>query len=785
MRSQRVLTTPQVAGYCRVSTREQVEEGWSIETQEKTIKEECDRRFGESSYVLTFFKDEGESGTKGLYTPGAKKGTYRPAFSEMVKRIRESEFDYLIVSQLNRIARASKIWHDFVDEFIAKGELEFISIKESFDTSSAAGRLHASILIGVAEYQASEGAERVKLALGQRAKDGFPLGYRPYGWTNTPADLENRTRPGSRVVPEEAKWVQWMVDKYLSGWSFPRIADELNKLGVPAPKGKTWHLGVVKGIIFNPFHYGIIEHNDELIKGFHYSDRLFDPEVLDRLREVKASRKKFLGVTCTCSEAPLAGLIRCGCCGNRLYVVHPRSKYRGYRCLGNLAGRPKCERRPHVRGEFVEPRVFAEIEKITTSPEVQEAAFAEARRLLEVSFGHDAGETEALQHQIDELDRKQKKLVDLYMLEEMPKDVVAGQSKKLGAERSCLEARLAELKRAEPSIADFDAKLIQVKSVLSDFPRLWDGMNNDEKKATLDTLIESLTADQRDGLVHISLKLAMLPSVSFDIPVVSSWTKNGDRRRPTISLRALGMLENLTSGLSIEDIEVKLGISRASVRKSCRILLDMLGVENVEEAVEAGRPLLEQWGPYVRSGVRFGGSLAASSPRPLTEVEIGILKLVAAGHYDKDITAETGISATTLAGIRGRIRDKLRVRSGEAAVARAVKAGIIRPDEPSPALLLRVYQDIVDGKHAILVKRKLIKIPSPMQMDLLIDITEGIEAQTTSENRKISLTAVCMARKRMWAVVGGTDLRSALEHVTELQMLPKSLEESEHEKAKH
>lgn len=783
MGSQLVYHKHRVAGYCRVSTREQLE-GWSIETQVATIKRECEKRFNPGDYELVLFIEEGESGTKGQWEPGARKGTYRSKFSDMVRLMAASEFDFLIVSQLNRIARASKVWHDLLDKYIIKGKVEFISIKEDFDTTTAAGRLHASLLVSVAEYQASEGAERVKIAMKERTKNGLPLGYRPYGWKHTPGDPDIHKRPGSAVVPEEAEWIKWMVEKYLLGWSFRHIANELMALHVKAPMGgDLWHLQVVRNIIFNHFHFGFVEDGGELIQGVHFGDRLFDPCILEQLEQVKSSRRKFPPNTARCSQALLAGLIHCACCGERLYVVHPRGEYRGYRCRVERAGGSYCEHKPYVRGEFVERRVIEEIGKIALNPEVQKLAFEESVKLLNKSAHGNRSQVDDIQSHIDETEHKLSKLTDLYLLEQIPDEVLATKSNELNLDMARYKSKMVEIQHESLRIKDIEAEIAEVGKILSNFPKLWDGMNFEERRAMLDILIEKLEADQFDGRIRITLKLSLIPEICFDIPVVNAWMRRGgENRQAKTSLRALGLLYDLNMGLSIDDIQIKWGTSRSTILAIRQKLLKMLEVSTIEEAIEKGQPLLDEWGEYARSSGRYGAAPGASSSKPLTGVETQVIKLIAAGYDDKDVTEATGFPASTVGGIRARIREKLKAKSGNESVARAVKVGIIGPNEPSPVLLLKIYQEIVDGKHATLMKRGLVKMPSSLQIAMLNDIAGGVEAYKTAECRKISLTAVGTAKKRMWGVVGGADLKSALKRVSELGMLSKSSEENEDDK---
>lgn len=773
MRSDKALCRPRIACYCRVSTREQLD-GWSLDGQVDVCTEWCDRRFGAGGYDVEVFRDEGESGRKGIAEPGSRKGSFRPALTELVRRIAVGEFDVLIVSQLNRITRASRTWHTLLDKYIVAQRIEFISTKEALDTATAAGRLQASLLVDVAQYQAEEGAERVKMALRQRTEAGFPLGARPYGWTQTPADPEGRRRPSSMPVPEEAKWVRWMIEHYLDGWSYRRICDELMRLEVPAPGGgRLWHTGPTSKIILNPLHYGLIRQPDgEPTTGNHFSLRFFDPDVYDKLVKETASRKKFPTVTAACSDALLAGLVKRAACGERLFVVHPRGKYRGYRCLSWRPGAPHCESKPYVRGEFLEPRVIAEIEKVAMEPELQALALEEARRIMAESGSLHEEEIRELQDELQDIKRKQDRWQDLYLDDQMPREELKTKTLELAEKKARCEARIAEIKLERMEARNADDRLAEVRRILADFPAMWQAMNSDEKRHLLDLIIENLAVGQTDGVVRVRLKLALMPEVQFELPVVSAWRKRGgDGRRPKITLRQLALLDGLAAGKTFEDIQVKWRVGRRILLAMRNGALRAMSAETVEEAIEKARPMLAEWKQYLRSSGRYGASPDGPCvPRKLTASELELLRLMAAGWYERDIADHLKQPMTTVAGTRARIRDKMLSTSSEEAIARAVKAGIIGPDEPSPALLLRVYRDIADGKLERLVRRGVVKAPSQLQLAVLQDYAEGVQLQETAKRRGISNTAVTLARKRMWAAVGAVDLRSALAKVHELGM---------------
>lgn len=761
-----------VACYVRVSSREQLQ-GWSIETQIDRCREYCDKKLGIGSYDMVIFRDEGESGRKGFQEPGARRNSYRPGLSDLRDRIAQGEFQVLIVSQLNRISRASRVWQELLHNYITPQNIEFISTKEDLDTSTAAGKFQASLLVDVAEYQAEEGAERVRMALHQRTKEGYPLGSRPYGWKGVPGDKDSGKRADTEKVPEEINWIEWMVEKYRLGWSLRTIAAELALLSVPAPMGgKVWHTQIINRTIFNPFHYGLVEHDGELIRGAHFDHRVFDPEVRDELIKVKNIRKKFPAHTGAMKVAPLAGLLTCANCGQRLYVVHPRGNYRGYRCDSNGIGAIDCETKPYVRGEFLEPRVIAEIEKLALDPATQQVAYEEAKRIIEESSSSSPMEILRIEKEISNIESKQRKWAELYVDGRISRETLTGYDEELAKQKVDLKDRLNGLMKSD-HVKDSEHHLDQVHHILLNFPKLWDNLSSEERRMALDSVIELLSVDQRDGKIQVVLKLKLLPPVEFELPVVASWRRHGgEGRSPEITLRQLALLKELSEGNSIEDIRIKWRVGKTNVFRLRQKALAALGAKTIEEAIEKADTMLVEWAPYLRTSGRYGGSrFGEAGPKPLTAQEMDALRYIAAGWSDVDISSKLDVPITTVAGTRARIREKLLSHSTEEALYRAAKHGILSESDPSPMLLLKVYREIADGRHSGLVSKGIVKVPSALQLEVLSDFAHGIQLQETADRRRVSPTAIVTARQRIWAVVGGKDLRSALESVFTLGII--------------
>jgi len=144
-----------IAVYIRVSTEDQAREGFSLPAQLKKLRAYC---------VSQDWKIQGEYIDDG-YTG---KNMRRPKYKEMFDNI--DRWDGILVLKMDRIHRNHKNFLNMMDQLMKQGK-EFISSMESFNTNTAMGRFVAGILQGVAELESGQNAERVTMAMVQKAQD--------------------------------------------------------------------------------------------------------------------------------------------------------------------------------------------------------------------------------------------------------------------------------------------------------------------------------------------------------------------------------------------------------------------------------------------------------------------------------------------------------------------------------------------------------------------------------------------------------------------------------------
>ena len=311
-------------GYVRVSTEEQVREGYSLDEQKREIRAYAERH---GWRLARIYADEGLSG----------RSADRPDFRRMLDDAGSGSFQRAIAWKLDRLGRSTGLVLDSLGALDAAG-VEFVSLRENLDTSSPAGRYMRTNLAAIAEMEAEMIAERSRTGIAGRKRDGRRGGGPPpYGFDYT-RDRDDPTDKGTLSEnPLEAAIVREIYRLCLDGFGISKIVRHLRDRNERTKRGAQWSQYQVGFILKSPLYVGYldIDPEGEPIKARH--DPIVSHDDWLAVRAIRQARRdasgRGRGRTTLTPHLLTRGLGRCGRCGAALvprgqrYVCRSRHHY--------------------------------------------------------------------------------------------------------------------------------------------------------------------------------------------------------------------------------------------------------------------------------------------------------------------------------------------------------------------------------------------------------------------------------------------------------------------------
>ncbi|MDR3587517.1 MAG: recombinase family protein [Desulfosporosinus sp.] len=268
-----------VVGYARVSSETQVD-NTSIEEQMTRIKAYC---IAQSLQLVKIFTDEGRTGSK--IEP-------REQYQAMIEYVTDTAngLTGIVVLKSDRIHRSLKNLLIMIEDQLDPASVAFISVSESFDTSTAQGKLFLQMLGSFAEFERRQINDRTKGGrLSTAQAGGYAGGKPPYGYSATNKSLV--------LDKKQAAVVKRIYKEYLDGASTGKIAELLNKDGVETQqRGKLWAKQTVAYVLSNSLYTGKMtydgpkEGNAITVKGEH--EAIISVRAFNKVQELKKANTR-------------------------------------------------------------------------------------------------------------------------------------------------------------------------------------------------------------------------------------------------------------------------------------------------------------------------------------------------------------------------------------------------------------------------------------------------------------------------------------------------------------
>ena len=355
---------------CAVYTRKSSEEGLeqefnSLDAQREACEAYVASQRAEGWLLLGDRYDDG----------GISGGTLeRPALKRLLADIEARRVDIVVVYKIDRLSRALMDFARLVEVF-DRNNVTFVSVTQSFNTTTSMGRLTLNILLSFAQFEREVIGERIRDKVAASRKRGMWMGgVVPIGY-----DVKER----KMVVNEtEAALVRQIFERFILLGSVTLLVRELQAERRLTKRGKPFDKGIVYKLINNRVYVGDAVHKGTAYPGEHAP--IIERGLFDKVQAILSSNSRArAAVTRTATPALLRGLIFCEK-GRALTPAYSKKRtrlYRYYVSTDAIRGRQATEARPlRLPADTAETAVLGEIRRLLRAPEVVAQAIAAVKK---------------------------------------------------------------------------------------------------------------------------------------------------------------------------------------------------------------------------------------------------------------------------------------------------------------------------------------------------------------------------------------------------------------------
>ncbi|GAC1554905.1 MAG: hypothetical protein NVS2B5_15100 [Beijerinckiaceae bacterium] len=233
----------------------------------------------------------------------------RPALQSLIDQVQAKKIDIVVVYKVDRLTRSLADFAKLVELF-EEHEVSFVSVTQSFNTTSSMGRLTLNVLLSFAQFE--------REVIGERVRDKIAASKRKGIWVGGPVPLGYRA-VGKKIeiIPEEADLLRRIFALYLQHASVGAVAKALNQEGIkPKPRqlssggtvaAERFTIGPLAHMLKNRFYVGEVAYRGEVHKGEHPA--IIDANLFDAVQAKLAEHAVARNLKRSASPHLLTGLI--------------------------------------------------------------------------------------------------------------------------------------------------------------------------------------------------------------------------------------------------------------------------------------------------------------------------------------------------------------------------------------------------------------------------------------------------------------------------------------------
>lgn len=477
-----------VAGiYIRVSTEDQVREGFSLGEQEEKLKQLCKYK---DYKIYKVYKDAGIS---------AKNMSGRPAFQQMLEDMRAGKINYIVAYKLDRVTRSVRDLEVLISE-LEEHHCYLVCDRDDVNTSTANGRFFVRMLTVLSQLEIEIVSERTKFGLTGAIKSGHIPGTCPLGY--------KRNESKKMVIDETTKDVIIRIfNLYLQGKSYQTIANILNEEKVLEPK--KWDDSTIEKIINNKIYVGDYERFKRVAKE-QGKEPVIYPNVVEPIitramfEDVQIKKEKNQRAYCRDRVYIFMQKMKCPKCGKLMSskgTGGKKKKYMYYHC---------SDCKLYLREDLIEEQVMPMIMDLIEYDMTVKKYFYPV--LADKKEKNTDKEINTLRNQKNRI--KEAYLKEIVDVEEFSKEYKAIDEKLELLEQKRIETIDLNKQSFSPQylMADRDVekeKLIRSNKFYDMLMSEWKNKNKEEKQEFISKFLESITVekDSKGNYKLVNLKL--------------------------------------------------------------------------------------------------------------------------------------------------------------------------------------------------------------------------------------------------------------------------------------
>lgn len=257
---------------CAIYTRKSTEEGLDQNFNSLDAQREACLAY------ITSQKAEGWAPAKSSYDDGGYSGgnIERPGLQKLLEDIKAGKINIIVVYKIDRLTRSLMDFAKLVELF-DQHQVTFVSVTQSFNTTTSMGRLTLNVLLSFAQFEREVTGERIRDKIAASKKKGLWMGG------NVPLGYYLKDR-NLYVNEKEAGLVRKIFKTYLEVRSVIKLKDFLKHEGDKTKSSNDFTRGMLYFLLANPIYIGKIKHKTKVYDGHHAA--IVSPEDWSAAQEI-------------------------------------------------------------------------------------------------------------------------------------------------------------------------------------------------------------------------------------------------------------------------------------------------------------------------------------------------------------------------------------------------------------------------------------------------------------------------------------------------------------------